>query len=271
MSEDADDSEVNNPLNTVAVFKIKTNTHGECPTYKTRLCVQGFGQRYGLDYLKTYAPTGKVALLRAVLTYAADKNLDLLQLDVKEAFLHSELEEKVFIKTPYGCNQKSKYLCLKKSLYGLKEAPRNWYRMLSDVDRFKKAFLSKFNNSSAHKPNTLLGMKVEREKGLIHLSLPLHIEKGLIKMNLTDCRGASTPLTPGSHLKPADDEDHKRFIELNTKYRSPIGRLNFIAGLARPDISFAVSNLAKFCKKPGLSHWNKIIRVWKYLGNTKDI
>lgn len=140
-----------------------------------------------------------------------------------------------------------------------------------DVDRFKKAFLSKFNNSSAHKPNTLLGMKVEREKGLIHLSLPLHIEKGLIKMNLTDCRGASTPLTPGSHLKPADDEDHKRFIQLNTKYRSPIGRLNFIAGLARPDISFAVSNLAKFCKKPGLSHWNKIIRVWKYLGNTKDI
>lgn len=61
--EDANDSKVTNPLNTVPVFKIKTNTHDKSPTYKTRLCVQGFGQRYGLDDLKTYAPTGKVALL----------------------------------------------------------------------------------------------------------------------------------------------------------------------------------------------------------------
>lgn len=127
--EDAKEDEVTNPLNMVPVFKIKLNSHGKPETYKTRICVQGFSQKYGLDYLDTYAPTGKVASLQAVLTYAADRGLKLLQLNVKGAFLQSELDEQVFIKTPYGCNRKSKYLRLKKSLYGLKQAPRNWYQI----------------------------------------------------------------------------------------------------------------------------------------------
>lgn len=99
--EDAEEDEVTNPLNTVPVFKIKLNSHGKPEMYKTRICVQGFSQR----------------------------GLKLLQLNVKGAFLHSELDEQVFIKTPYGCNRKSKYLRLKKSLYGLKQAPRNWYQI----------------------------------------------------------------------------------------------------------------------------------------------
>lgn len=124
--EDADKNTVTNPLNTTPVFKITTNAHGKAPILKTQLCVQGFNQRYGLDYLETYAPTGKVASLRGLLTYAADKKLNILQLDVKGAFLHSELDKKVFIKTPHGFGRSSKYLKLKKMLYGLKQAPRNW-------------------------------------------------------------------------------------------------------------------------------------------------
>lgn len=114
--EEVDDKEVTNPLNTVPVFKIKHNTHDDSVVYKTRLCIQGFNQKYGLDYFKTYAPTGKAALLRGILTYVAEKDLDMIQLDVKGAFLHSELDEQVFIKTPVGCNRQSKYLRLKKSL-----------------------------------------------------------------------------------------------------------------------------------------------------------
>lgn len=114
-------------------------------------------------------------------------------------------------------------------------------------------------------------MKVTCKDGLIHLSLPLHIEKGLSELNMTGCKAVSTPLTPGLHLAPADDDDHQKFLDLKINYRSPIGRLNFIAGLARPKISFAVSSLAKYCERPGLSHWKEICHVWKYLSQTKNL
>ena len=47
--------------------------------------------------------------------------------------------------------------------------------------------------------------------------------------------------------------------------------MNYIAGYTRPDISFAVSNLARFSIKPGMSHWQEVKKVWQYLRHTKDL
>lgn len=114
--EEVDKDEVTNPLKTVPVYKVKENAHGEPPTYKTRLCVQGFNQKYGLDYMETYAPTGRIASLQALLTFAMDKKLELLQLDIKGAFLHADLDKDVYIFNPPCSSRKGKFLKLKKSL-----------------------------------------------------------------------------------------------------------------------------------------------------------
>lgn len=90
-------------------------------------------------------------------------------------------------------------------------------------------------------------------------------------MNLTDFKPLTTPRTPGLHLSPATDEDHQWFLDLKVNYWSPIGRLNFIAGLVRPNISYAVSSLARFSEKPGYLHWLEVIHVWRYLSVTKHI
>ena len=37
--------------------------------------------------------------------------------------------------------------------------------------------------------------------------------------------------------------------------------MNYIAGNTRPNISFAVSSLARYLVKPGLTHWNKVKKV----------
>lgn len=140
-----------------------------------------------------------------------------------------------------------------------------------DTSQFRDKSLDQFKHSSAHAPNTLLGMKVTRENDLLHSSLPLHIKKGLSELNLTECKPASTPRTTGLHLLPATEEHHKKFLALNLNYRSPIGCLNFIARSARPDISFAVSSLARFSEKPGYSHWMEVIHVWRYLSSTENI
>ncbi|KNZ56260.1 hypothetical protein VP01_244g2 [Puccinia sorghi] len=74
-----------------------------------------------------------------------------------------------------------------------------------------------------------------------------------------------------SNSSYTSDEDHAQFKKLNINYRSAIGLLNHISQLTRPDISFAVSSLARFSVKPGMSHWHEVKKVWKYLKGTSDM
>lgn len=79
-----------------------------------------------------------------------------------------------------------------------------------------------------------------------------------------------SPLTQNLNLKPASDNDHAEFCQLNIKYQSAIGLLNHLSQYTRPDISFSVSSLARFNAKPGWSHWREVCKVWKYLKTTKN-
>ena len=68
-----------------------------------------------------------------LLTFVALFDLELEQLDVKTAFLHGELEKEIYMRQPEQFVVPGKEHCvcrLKKSLYQLKEAPRQWYRRI---------------------------------------------------------------------------------------------------------------------------------------------
>lgn len=307
--EDYDGPEPANPLNTTWVYQLKDNCHGDPLVYKSLLCVQGFDQVYGLDYQDTFSLTGKAASLRIALLYGLYHSLPITQFDVKGAFLHALLKELVIIKTPKGLKRTSKYLKLKRSLYGLKQAPLNWFNTLtpwllsqgfhqssSDPclylnsgcksmiffhvknlilvglgDNFKNNFLQRFPNSTSHNPNTILGMKYSKIDNKILLSQPNHIEHGLEELKLTKCHAWSIPLTSNLNLRPASDEEHEEFKALNINYRSAVFLMNYIACLTQPDISYAVSSLARFCERPGINHWREVKRCWKYLKVTKGL
>ena len=91
---------------------------------KSRLVVQGFLQREGVDFNETYAPVAKAATFRLMLALTKSMNLHLYQLDVDSAFPFAGLEEDVYMTPPPGMDISD--LKLLKSLYGLKQAPRNW-------------------------------------------------------------------------------------------------------------------------------------------------
>ena len=118
------------------VYKVKEGVPGVEPTkFKARLVAQGFTQKEGVDFHEIFSPVVKHSLIRILLSMCVNLNLHLEQMDVKTAFLHGELEEELYMAQPKGFEEPGKedYACLlKKSLYGLKQSPRQWYRRFDD-------------------------------------------------------------------------------------------------------------------------------------------
>jgi len=96
-----------------------------------RLVVKGYAQKEGIDFNEIFSLVVRLTTIRVVLAMCAIFDLHLEQLDVKTAFLHRELEEEIYMLQPEGFAEigKENLVCrLNKSLYGLKHAPKCWYK-----------------------------------------------------------------------------------------------------------------------------------------------
>lgn len=83
----------------------------------------------GIDYDETFSPVSKITTVRVLLALAASKSWTLWQMDVKNAFLHGELNREIYMDQPQGIVNRVNpdyVFKLKKVLYGLKQAPRAW-------------------------------------------------------------------------------------------------------------------------------------------------
>ena len=84
------------------VFTVKQNSEGKVERYKARLVAKGYSQTYGVDYDETFAPVAKMNTIRALISIAANNKWKLFQMDVKNAFLHGDLHEEVYMEIPPG-------------------------------------------------------------------------------------------------------------------------------------------------------------------------
>jgi len=108
------------------VYKVKHNVDGSVSKYKVRLVAKGYAQTYGIDYEETYSPVAKMIIVRAIIAMVVAKGWSLHQMDVKNDFLHGDLQE-VYMEQPPGYVDQTppNLVCrLKKTLYGLKQTPR---------------------------------------------------------------------------------------------------------------------------------------------------
>ena len=102
--------------------------------YKARLVAKGFTQVYGVDYKETFSPVARFESVRFLLAHAALEDWEIEGMDVKLAFLHSDLDEEIYMEQPEGFTvegQEDKVVRLKKAIYGLKQASWAWFKMFS--------------------------------------------------------------------------------------------------------------------------------------------
>jgi hypothetical protein len=133
--------------------------------YKARLVVNGFAQNKCIDFDEIFSHVVKMTLIGTILSLVAVEDLNLEQLVVKIVFLHGDLEEEIYMQQPQGYEVKGKEnsVCkLKKSLYGLKKAPRQWYL---NFDRF----MTEQGYSRCHSDHCVYFKKLENGSYIILL------------------------------------------------------------------------------------------------------
>lgn len=116
------------------VFDHKKDRDGNITRYKARLVARGFTQEYGISYRETFAPTIRLSALKTIIALAAKHGWKLHNMDVVAAFLAETLpkDEVVYIRFPPELrSQFGEYRRALKSLYGLKQAARLWYLLLT--------------------------------------------------------------------------------------------------------------------------------------------
>ncbi|CAI7879708.1 unnamed protein product [Closterium sp. NIES-53] len=106
---------------------------GSPPVFKARYVARSFSQRQGVDFFQTFSPTPKMTTLRVLLHVAAQRDYELHSLDFNTAFLQGSLLEEIWLRRPPGFTGSfpaGTQWSLRRPIYGLRQAPREWHDTL---------------------------------------------------------------------------------------------------------------------------------------------
>ncbi|CAH9145017.1 unnamed protein product [Cuscuta epithymum] len=291
------------------VYKIKYKPNGEVERYKARLVARGFTQVEGVDFHETFAPVAKLVTVRCMLAVAAKRNWVVHQLDVNNAFLHGDLSEDVYMRIPQGFMKKgdTRVCKLQKSLYGLRQASRNWYHKFtqalngigfrqSRADHslfiFRQGLVTTFaliyvddvilaGNDVSHISSIkgYLNNKFSiKDLGKLKYFLGIEVARSPEGFVLSQRKYTlhilkeSGLLAGRPSLFPMEQNlklrpDDDSQLVDASSYRRLIGRLLYLT-VTRPDIVYPVSQLSQFLSHPRQSHLDAVIRVLRYLKQT---
>ncbi|CAM8947932.1 unnamed protein product [Rhodiola kirilowii] len=289
-------------------YRVKLKSDGSIERYKARLVAKGFTQIEGLDFHDTFAPVAKMTTIRCCLALAATRGWPLFHLDVDNAFLHGTLEEEVYMRLPPGFYSKAKKegkVCrLLKSIYGLKQASRQWFATLSDA-LLQFGFVPSLHDSSlftlkrgedflillVYVDDILLTgtslQLINSVKSFIHSRFRIK-DLGNLKffLGLEITRSASgiflhqrkyaleiledagftncKPCLIPMEIKHGLSLSSSSPLEDPMPYRRLVGRFLYLA-VTRPDLAYPVHILSQFMQQPTVDHLNAAHKVLHYV------
>ncbi|GJS31830.1 zinc finger, CCHC-type containing protein [Tanacetum coccineum] len=191
--------------------------------YEARLVIQGFRQKSEIDYFDTYAPVARISIIRLLIAMASIHNLIIHQMDVKTAFLNGKLDEEVYMNQPRSfimLGNENKMCKLIKSLFRLKQTPKQWHQKFNEVvlssgyllNQANKCVYNKFDESGKEssfftikdmgETDVILDIRIKHESNEIAISQSRYIEKILKKFNYFDCTLVSILMDTSEKLMP---------------------------------------------------------------------
>ncbi|KAG8477772.1 hypothetical protein CXB51_027722 [Gossypium anomalum] len=190
-------------------------------------------------------------------------DLELEQLDVKTAFLHGELEEDIYMQQPEGFTVSEKedyYVCLlKKSLYGLKQSPRQWYKRFDsfmtshdfkrtakdkgEIRKVKAQLSEEFEMKDLGPAKKILGMEI------------LEIEKNPFRLSST--------------LSPQSDDEIEYMSHVHTLVQWDLSCMLWFVHVQIYHMQSV--QLADIWRIPGKEHWKAVQWILRYLQGTIDV
>ncbi|KAL9230729.1 hypothetical protein vseg_006043 [Gypsophila vaccaria] len=288
------------------VYKIKYKSDGTIERLKARLVVFGNHQVEGLDYGETFAPVVKMGTIRVFLVVAAINKWALHQMDVHNPFLHRDLSEEFYMRLPpcFSRGKEGKVCRLKKSLYGLRQAPRCWFAKLTsalksygftqsyyDYSLFSysngtvRLFILIYvddlviagNDSSAiAKFKEYLGTCFHMKNlAVLKYFLGLEVSRSTEGIYIFQRKYVLDIISETGLLGSKPDatliEQHHNLdkatglvLDDADSYRRLVGRLVYLS-VTRPDLSYAVHILSRFMHQPHAEHMAAALRVVRYL------
>ncbi|KAL0339458.1 UNVERIFIED_CONTAM: Retrovirus-related Pol polyprotein from transposon RE1 [Sesamum angustifolium] len=290
------------------VYKLKLRDDGTVERCKARLVAKGYNQVAGVDYVDCFSPVAKAVTVRLFLAIASAHSWPLHQLDVNNAFLHGYLDEEIFMLPPEGYDVPQGHVCkLKRSLYGLKQASRQWNQeftsqlvafgftqsshdhclfFMGSEDTFV-AMLIYVDDVLITSPSVSLltdvksyldGLFTIKDLGVARYFLGLQIARSPTGTSVTQTKYINDIVrdTGLMHAKSVTTP-FPQHIKLSATggavlsdpepYRRLVGRLLYL-GFTRPDISYGVQQLSQFLQHPCESHWHAALHVVRYLKGT---
>ncbi|CAL8996542.1 unnamed protein product [Prunus brigantina] len=232
---------------------------GSIDRYKARLVAKGYTQTYGVDYLETFAPVAKLNTVRVLLSLAANRDWPLLQFDVKNAFLHGDLKEEIYMDLPHGIPVTSKEGKLTALIIYVDDMIVTGDDQ-AEMQNLQKYLASEFEMKSLGDLKYFLGIEVARSKHGIFLSQRKYILDLLAETGMLDCKPIDTPSEQNHKLGlypdqvPTDKERYQRLV----------GKLIYLSH-TRPDIAYAVSVVSQFMHSPSEDHMGAVMRILRYL------
>jgi hypothetical protein len=296
------------------VLCIKRDKDGQISCFKGRLVAKGFTQIFGQDFTFTFAPVARWESIRSILCIATLNDLELRHIDVKSAYLNAPLEEEIYMVAPEGC--KTPYWRLRKGLYGLRQAGRQWYLHLhqaytslgftrcksdwsvyvrksptslsisatsvddlllasslkAESDLAASQIKEKFAIMDGGDTEWLLGCRIHRWRNhkLLMINQEQYTTQILGDFHMENCNSVKTPC-PAYQLTtamcPTTNEGHRAVAKL--LYCTIVGKCMYLSNCTRPDIAFAVRELAKFMSDYGSKHFKAAKHLLQYLQGTR--
>ncbi|MBW0482653.1 hypothetical protein O181_022368 [Austropuccinia psidii MF-1] len=283
-------------LGTRWVFTTKSNQQGDVICYKARLVVQGHRQVKGINFEETFAPTPTFETLWSIFAIASAYKWRVTTFDVTTAYLHSQLDEDIYIKAPLGVAVgPGMVFKLNKALYGLKQAGRCWWLHIKSILQVNEEDQSTYvyrrdghmailwihvdDGVMATSDDTLWEtlkreltgrLKLKWDKEINSIVGIEKIRKGdtfVLKQTSLIDKLLSNDDNNFTAYEPLPQENLKsnKAVQMDREYLSKIGMILYLAQATRPDIMYAVNYLARFAMNTDDSNWRALNHLISYI------